>query len=207
MCRRRHTPHPQRRGTLAPLYSRFTNSAPHVAHRTIKPCHCEERSDVAIRTPFAPHLRPMRRGRVLPRSIRRPLPVIPCRAAPMCAAARHALHPQRRGTLAPPYSRFTNSAPHVAHRTIKPCHCEERSDVAIRTPFAPHLQPMRRGRVLPRSIRRPLPVIPCRAAPMCAAARHALHPQRRGTLAPPYRHFTNSIGNDAHIVPSARHPQ
>ena len=59
----------------------------------------------------------------------------------------------------------------------------------------------------PRSIRRPLPVIPCRAAPMCAAARHALHPQRRGTLAPPYRHFTNSIGNDAHIVPSARHPQ
>ena len=134
-------------------------------------------------------------------------PLIPCRAAPMCAAARHALHPQRRGTLAPPYSRFTNSAPHVAHRTIKPCHCEERSDVAIRTPFAPHLRPMRRGRVLPRPIRRPLPVIPCRAAPMCAAARHALHPQRRGTLAPPYRHFTNSIGNDAHIVPSARHPQ
>ena len=121
---------------------------------------------------------------------------------PCVCRRRHTPHPQRRGTLAPPYSHFTNSAPHVAHRTIKPCHCEERSDVAIRTPFAPHLRPMRRGRVLPRSIRRPLPVIPCRAAPMCAAARHALHPQRRGTLAPPYRHFTNSIGDDAHIVPS-----
>ena len=37
---------------------------------------------------------------------------------------------------------------------------------------------------------------------MCAAARHALHPQRRGTLAPPYRRFTNSVGDDAHIVPA-----
>ena len=35
--------------------------------------------------------------------------------------------------------------------------------------YGNHLVP-RRGRVLPRSIRRPLPVIPCRAAPMCAAA-------------------------------------
>ena len=35
--------------------------------------------------------------------------------------------------------------------------------------YGNHLVP-RRGRVLPRPIRRPLPVIPCRAAPMCAAA-------------------------------------
>ena len=52
--------------------------------------------------------------------------------------------PVGRGALIPPPS---------MHHTIKPCHCEERSDVAIRTPFAPHLQPC-----------------PCRAAPMCAAA-------------------------------------
>ena len=36
---------------------------------------------------------------------------------------------------------------------------------------------------------------------MCAAADYAPHPQRRGTQAPPYRHFTNSVGGDAHIVP------
>ena len=38
---------------------------------------------------------------------------------------------------------------------------------------------------------------------MCAAARHALHPQRRGTLAPPYKFF---VGDDASIVPSAPPP-
>ena len=66
--------------------------------------------------------------------------------------------------------RGAHTPPLAAHRTTKPCHCEERSDVAIRTPFAPHLQPMRRGGVLPRPICRTLPVISCRAAPMCAAA-------------------------------------
>ena len=66
-----------------------------------------------------------------------------------------------RGALTPPPS---------MHRTIKPCHCEERSDVAIRTPFAPHLQPMRRGGVLPRLPAPHLQPCPCRAAPMCAAA-------------------------------------
>ncbi len=35
---------------------------------------------------------------------------------------------------------------------------------------------------------------PCRAAPVCAAARHAPHSQRRGTLAPPYRHFIEFVG-------------
>ena len=72
--------------------------------------------------------------------------------------------------------------------------------MAIRTPFAPHLQPMRRGGVLSRPICRTLPVISCRAAPTCAAARHDLHPQRRGTLAPPYRIF---VGDDAPIAPYA----
>ena len=38
---------------------------------------------------------------------------------------------------------------------------------------------------------------------MCAAARHALHPQRRGTLAPPYKFF---VGDDASIVPPAPPP-
>ena len=43
----------------------------------------------------------------------------------------------------------------------------------------------------------------CRAAPMCAAARQALHLQRRGTLAPPYRgKYKPCVGDDAHIVPS-----
>ena len=42
---------------------------------------------------------------------------------------------------------------------------------------------------------------PRRAAPMCAAADYAPHPQRRGTRATPYRHFTNSVGGDAYIVP------
>ena len=36
---------------------------------------------------------------------------------------------------------------------------------------------------------------------MCAAADHAPHPRRRGTLAPPYRRFINSVADDAHIVP------
>ena len=33
----------------------------------------------------------------------------------------------------------------------------------------------------------------CRAAPMCAAARQSPYPQRRGTLAPPYRYFTGFV--------------
>ena len=116
---------------------------------------------------------PMRRGGVLPRPICRTLPVISCRAAPMCAAARHALHPQRRGTQAPrltgvlptpppcpaPVGRGALTPPPIrtafpchasvgggvpdappdTHRTPqKPCHCEERSDVAIRIPLTFH---------------------------------------------------------------------
>ena len=33
----------------------------------------------------------------------------------------------------------------------------------------------------------------CRAAPMCAAARQSPYPQRRSTLAPPYRYFTGFV--------------
>ena len=46
----------------------------------------------------------------------------------------------------------------------------------------------------------------CRAAPMCAAADHAPHPRRRGTLAPPYRRFINSVGDGVLNVPLAPHP-
>ena len=54
--------------------------------------------------------------RRFPRRPVSPHPLIcPCRAAPMCAAADTYCPPQRRGTLAPPYRRFTNSAPHVPH--------------------------------------------------------------------------------------------
>ena len=61
------------------------------------------------------------------------------------------------------------------------------------------------------------PVTPRRAAPMCAAARHTPHSQKmslrtgahagvaiRTPLAPHYPH--TSVGDDAHIVPSAHAP-
>lgn len=38
----------------------------------------------------------------------------------------------------------------TTRKTKITCHCEERSDVAIRPPHAPHPQPMRRDGVLPR---------------------------------------------------------
>ena len=41
---------------------------------------------------------------------------------------------------------------------------------------------------------------------MCAAADHAPHPRRRGTLAPPYRRFINSVGDGVLDVPFAPHP-
>ncbi len=41
---------------------------------------------------------------------------------------------------------------------------------------------------------------------MCAAADHAPHPRRRGTLAPPYRRFINSVGDGVLDVPLAPHP-
>ena len=41
---------------------------------------------------------------------------------------------------------------------------------------------------------------------MCAAADHAPHPRRRGTLAPPYRRFINSVGAGVLDVPLAPHP-
>ena len=117
------------------------------------------------------------------------------------------------------------------HRTPQKCHCEPVTDVtgvAIRS-FLCTAPLVTRGNGFPRrcaprndifhgdhlALRRdgaepPLRTLYkflCRAAPMCAAARHALHPQRRGTLAPPYRRFTNSVGDDAHIVPNASHQQ
>ena len=82
----------------------------------------------------------------------------------------------------PPHKSPADDLHPLQTRPREPMPCV--TDVAIRTPFAPHPQPMRRGGVLPRPICRTLPVISCRAAPMCAAARHALHPQRRGTQAP-----------------------
>ncbi len=168
---------------------------------------------VAIRTPRAPHFLSRVGGGDCPPS---------CQPIPAHCRGRQSGHFLETGSLLPPpaalrrfprrpadmhrtpcpasVGRGAHTPPLAAHRTTKPCHCEERSDVAIRTPFAPHLQPMRRGGVLPRPICRTLPVISCRAAPTCAAARHALHPQRRGTLTPPYRHFTNSVGDDAPIA-------
>ena len=95
-----------------------------------------------------------------------------CQPIPAHCRGRQSGHFLETGSLLPPPAalrRFPRR-PADMHRTTKPCHCEERSDVAIRTPFAPHLQPMRRGGVLPRPICRTLPVISCRAAPTCAAA-------------------------------------
>ena len=42
---------------------------------------------------------------------------------------------------------------------------------------------------------------------MCAAARHALRPQRRGTQAPPYGIFADFVGVGVPDDPFAPHPQ
>ena len=132
-----------------------------------------------------------RRGRRLPTVVPADSPPS-CQPIPAHCRGRQSGHFLETGSLLPPpaalrrfprrpadmhrtpcpasVGRGAHTPPLAAHRTTKPCHCEERSDVAIRTPFAPHLQPMRRGGVLPRPICRTLPVISCRAAPTCAAA-------------------------------------
>ena len=71
-----------------------------------------------------------------------------CRAAPMCAAARQSPHFQRRGTLAPPYRRFTNFVPHAKTLSLR---TGAHTGVAIRIP--PAWYAAVRGIRIPTSLR------------------------------------------------------
>ena len=122
---------------------------PAITHRTSKLCHCEPVTDVtgvANRTPHASHsLQCFRRGRRLPTVV--PADSRPLSWPPIGALPRNRLASPATGGASPisPTTRRQRTA-----SPQKSCHCEERSDVAIRPPHAPHPQPMRRGGVLPR---------------------------------------------------------
>ena len=86
-----------------------------------------------------------RRGRRLPTVV--PADSRPLSWPPIGALPRNRLASPATGGASPisPTPRRQRTA-----SPQKSCHCEERSDVAIRPPHAPHPQPMRRGGVLPR---------------------------------------------------------
>ena len=101
---------------------------------------------VANRTPHASHsLQCFRRGRRLPTVV--PADSRPLSWPPIGALPRNRLASPATGGASPisPTTRRQRTA-----SPQKSCHCEERSDVAIRPPRAPHPQSMRRGGVLPR---------------------------------------------------------
>ena len=66
----------------------------------------------------------------------------------MCAAARQSPHFQRRGTLAPPYRRFTNFVPHAKTLSLR---TSPQAGVAIRIPPARYAAV--RGIRIPTSLR------------------------------------------------------
>ena len=122
----------------------------------------------------------MRRGRRLPTVVpadSRPLSWPPIGALPRNRLAssatggaspispttrRHPPHPQRRGTLAPPYRLFVGDDAHIVppapRRQKMSLRTSAHTGVAIRNTPAPHLHSLRRGR---------RPRRPARAAPTC----------------------------------------
>ncbi len=214
MCRRRHTPCPQRRGTLAPPYRLFVGDDAHIVppapRRQKMSLRTSAHTGVAIRTPPAQHhirgtdchVAPllamtfyenhsaMRRGRRLPAVV--PADSRPLSWPPIGALPRNRLASPATGGASPISPTTRMQALHAPRRGRRPRR-------PART-APPCLAPVGRGDHTPP---------PARAAPACyplwggthvCRRRHTPHPQRRGTLAPPYRLF---IGDDAHIVPPA----